>query len=91
MEFSNILYQFLSIFISTNQNQAFTQYGIFNNFDIKQSSVPSQVILLVLTKQNEVFSDFKIILRSEQKKTKFINFPYQSVLFSFSKLTNKKI
>ena len=101
MEFSKVLLstnqnrpflirKFLTILISTNQNNAFTQYGVFNTFGIKQSSVPSQIKLLVLTKQNEVFSDFEKF-SDQNKTTKFMNFPYQSVLFTLSKLTNKNI
>ena len=42
-----------------------TSPGFFNVFDIKQSSIPSQVIFVVITNQNEVFTDFKILCRSE--------------------------
>ena len=51
-----------------NQSEmSFTSHGFFNNFDIKQSSIPSQVIFVVITNQNEVFTDFEVFCRSEPK------------------------
>ena len=53
-----LMRKFLSFLTSTNPNQSFTQNGVFNVFDIKQPSIPSQVLLVGLTNQNEVFKNF---------------------------------
>ena len=42
-----------------------TFHAFFNVFDIKQSNIPSQVIFVVITNQNKVFTDFKVLCRSE--------------------------
>ena len=65
-ESSFTLRKFLSFLTSPNHNQSFTQNGVSNVFDIKQPSIPSHVLFVRLTNQNEVFKDFKNFFRSQQ-------------------------
>ena len=54
--------------LSTNQNRALIirKFFIFSDINQSESSSPSHVIFVVLSKQNEVFTEFKIIYRLEQ-------------------------
>ena len=61
-----LIRKFLTFLTSTNHNQSFTQNGVSNVFDIKQPSIPSQVLFVRLTNQNEVFKGHKTFLRSQQ-------------------------
>ena len=62
-----------------------SNFEVFKNFDIKQSRIPSQIIFVVVTNQNEAIKNFKMIL--DQSKTMFMKFPNQSILLSFSKIS----
>ena len=54
--------------LPTNQNRALIirNFFIFSDINQSESSSPSHVIFVVLSKQNEVFTEFKIIYRLEQ-------------------------
>ena len=80
--------KFSSFLISINQNGAFTQNGVFHKIDIRQSEsrIPSQLIFVVLTNLNEVFTDFKMF--SDQKKNYFYKTSQSINFIEFSNINN---
>ena len=65
-------------FIVNQTELSSTSHGFFNIFDIKQSSIPSQLMFLVISNQSEVFTDFKVLFRSEPN---YVSETFQSIIF----------